>query len=68
MSTEDFRKMYEIVLRDTVLQKQLQAYTDRDEFIYRLVEMGREKGLGFSAETVAEAMRENRRVWVERWI
>jgi hypothetical protein len=68
VSLENFEKLRQIVLQDVDLQKQLQEITERDTFISRLVEIGRARDLQFESEDVLEAMRENRRVWVERWI
>jgi hypothetical protein len=66
--TEDFEKMRQIVLQDLALQKELQEMFERDDFVSRLVEIGRGRGLQFEEDDVFEAMRESRRVWVERWI
>ncbi len=65
---ENFEKLRRIVLRDSALQKELQAISESEEFIRRVVEIGSEKGLNFGEEDVSEAMREGQRVWIERWI
>jgi hypothetical protein len=66
--TEDFQELRRIVLQNWALQKDLQKISDREDFVIKVVEIGREKGLNVESEDVLEAMREGRRVWVERWI
>ncbi|HEY0426268.1 MAG TPA: Nif11-like leader peptide family natural product precursor [Pyrinomonadaceae bacterium] len=68
MSQENFEKFRQIVLEDLPLQESLRGFTERDEFVARVVETGAARGIEFTAEDVWEAMRENRRVWIERWI
>ena len=68
MSLEDFEKLREFVLQNKDLQEELQKITERDAFISRLIEIGAESGLHFVDEDISNVMRENRRVWIERWI
>ena len=68
MSLEDFEKLRQIVLQDFSLQKELREIAEREMFISRIVEIGSERGLHFGEKEVSEALRENRRVWIERWI
>jgi predicted ribosomally synthesized peptide with nif11-like leader len=68
MSQEQFEQFRNIVLEDLSLQEKLRAFTGRDEFISCVVDAGAEFGFQFTAEDVAEAMRANRRAWIERWI
>ena len=68
MSQEHFEQFRKIVLEDLSLQAHLREATERDEFVRRTVEAGAGRGLEFSAEDVESAMRESRRVWIERWI
>lgn len=65
---ENFEKLRQLVLQDSALQKELQSISESEEFIRRVVETGREKGLNFGEEDVLAAMNEGRRVWIERWI
>lgn len=65
---EDFEKFRQIVLQDSALQRKLQLISDSEEFVLRVVESGREKGLKFGEEDVLAAMNEGRRIWIERWI
>jgi len=66
MSQENFEQFRQVVLEDSALQERLRAFTARDEFIVRVVESGAEFGFAFAAEDVVEAMRANRRAWIER--
>lgn len=66
--TEDFEELRRIVLQDSALQKELQKISDHEEFVAKVVEIACAKSLNVENEDILEAMRENRRVWVERWI
>ncbi len=68
MPMENFEKLRQIVLQDLSLQKELREITEREMFISRLVEIGAEQNLKFGVEDVSQALRESRRVWIERWI
>lgn len=66
--SEDLEKFRQIVLHDTELQAQLRSVAELDEFVSRIVATGSEHGFVFEANDVNEAMRENRRRWIERWM
>lgn len=66
--SEDFEKLRQIVLRDVELQRELREISAQDEFVSRVVAMGAAQGLAFVEDDVLEAMRQNRRSWLERWI
>jgi hypothetical protein len=68
LMNKNFEKLRRIVLQNSALQKELQEITDRDFFVLRVVEIGRDKDLDLTNDDILEAMRENRRVWIERWI
>jgi hypothetical protein len=68
MSQEQFEEFRKIVLEDSALQERLRDIDEREPFILRVVELGAECGFEFTNETVAEAMRDARRAWIERWI
>lgn len=68
MSQEKFEEFRRLVLRDLSLQEKLRDFTKLDPFVNRVVELGRDLGLEFSRDDVAEAMRANKRLWIERWI
>jgi hypothetical protein len=65
---ESFEKLRHRVLHDPDLQAELQAISENEGFIRRVVEIGREEGIEVDEEAVSEAMREGRSVWIERWI
>jgi hypothetical protein len=68
MSQEDFERFREIVLRDLSLQEQLREIVERPVFIQKVVELGANRGFEITPADVEEAMRRNRRAWIERWI
>jgi hypothetical protein len=55
-------------LRDATLQGMLWEPIRDDVFIEAVVRLGGEQGFAFTADDVREAMRVNRRAWLERWI
>lgn len=65
---EDLEKLRQIVFREEVLQNDLQAISDREEFISRVLEIGKQRDLNFTEEDILQAMNEQRRAWIERWI
>ena len=64
-SLERFRQ---IVLDDASLLDRLRQTWNRRAFITLAVQLGRERGCDFTAADVEDALREARRVWLERWI
>lgn len=68
MTLQNFGKLRLIVLQDLDLQRELQKIRDRDRFISRLIEIGRERGLPVESEHILEAINENRRALIQRWI
>lgn len=66
--SEDLEKFRQIVLHDKKLQAQLRSIAELGEFVRRIVAEGSGHGLVFDANDVNEAMRENRRRWIERWM
>lgn len=65
---KDLEKLRQIVFRDAALQSDLQAISDREEFIKRMLEIGSERDLKFTEEDILQAMNDQRRAWIERWI
>jgi hypothetical protein len=55
-----------MVLADESLQVQLRDIAERDEFIAKVIELGKCHRCKFTAEDVVEAMRRNRGAGVER--
>ena len=68
MSKENLERFCRLVLDDPVLQKKLRDLTNRDEFLEKMIELGRLSGFEISREEVVEQMRENRQLWNDRWI
>lgn len=68
MSQENFERFRQLVLQDLSLQERLRKITDRPVFIEKIVEISAERGYEITPEEVEEAMRRNRRAWLERWI
>ena len=68
MSEENFERFREHVLGNSLLQERLREITDRAVFIQSVLELGAECGYEITPEDVEEAMRANRRAWLERWI
>ena len=68
MSQEALNRFRLLVLQDAAWQTQLREVEERDEFIARVRELARERGLEFSDEVVAEGLQAGRRAWLERWI
>lgn len=68
MSREDFEKFRLLVLRDFSLQEQFRSFTDTNELIAQIIEIGGKRGFQITTEDVEEAMRANSRLWIERWI
>jgi hypothetical protein len=68
MSKENLNHFCRLVLSELNLQNQLKILTERDDFIPRVIELGAEKGFEISREDIEFQLRENRRLWHERWI
>ncbi|HEX9960431.1 MAG TPA: Nif11-like leader peptide family natural product precursor, partial [Pyrinomonadaceae bacterium] len=68
MSEENFERFRQIVLRDLSLQERLREIVERPAFVQKIVELGAEFGCEITTGDVEEAMRRNRRAWIERWI
>lgn len=68
MPRQDLERFRELVLRDPVLQEQLQGIRDRDSFVALVLQAGQARGFIFTADDVTVAMQADRRVWMERWI
>jgi hypothetical protein len=58
----------QLVLKDTALQRLLEAAPDLDTFLTLMPQLGAERGYTFTIEEVKAALRVNRRAWLERSI
>jgi glutamate-1-semialdehyde aminotransferase len=68
MSQEVLTKFIHLVFSDARLQEQLREITDRNDFIERVVRLGKEFDLEFTANDVSNALQMGRRAWLERGI
>ena len=64
---ENLERFGDLVLSDPKLHDQLRAARPED-FAALAVRLGAERGCVFNATVVAEALRERRRAWLERWL
>ncbi|HTG15904.1 MAG TPA: aspartyl/asparaginyl beta-hydroxylase domain-containing protein [Blastocatellia bacterium] len=67
-SPEALERFRSLVFDDVDLQERLRQVADRGLFIDLAVRLGEERGCSFNAEDVREALRANRREWIERWV
>ena len=65
---QNLERFRELVLNDPRLHDELRRTPDLESFAARAVELGRDYGCEFTAQTVRSAEQEMRRVWLERWI
>lgn len=68
MSAENLQQFCLLVLNNQALQKKLREIGDRAQFTARVIELGARHGFEITAGDVEQALRENRRLWLERWI
>jgi len=68
MSKENLDRFCALVLNDLSLQNQLKDVVEREDFIVQVIELGTNSGFEILREDVELQMRENRRLWHERWI
>lgn len=68
MSQENFERLRQLVLRDLSLQERLREIDERPLFIQQVVELSLERGYEITPAEVEDALRRNRRAWLERWI
>lgn len=57
-----------LVFEDAALQERLRQVIDKKLFVDLVVGLGEERGFSFNARDVEEALRANRRAWIERWL
>jgi len=67
-SPEALERFRGLVFDDVDLQERLRQVADRGLFIDLAVRLGEERGCSFNAQDVREALRANRREWIERWV
>ena len=62
MVQNSFEAFRDLVLADEELQQDLRRFSNRGEFVKRIVEMGQEHDFQFTADEIEEEMRLARRV------
>lgn len=68
MSKENLDQFCLLVLSDLNLQNQLKDSIEREDFIAEVIRLGAKAGFEILREDVELQLRENRRLWHERWI
>jgi hypothetical protein len=68
MSKENLNQFCLLVLSDLNLQNQLKNLIEREDFIAQVIKLGKQLGFEIMREDVELQLRENRRLWHERWI
>lgn len=68
MSQEALTQFIQLVFSDALLQEQLREITDINDFIERVVRLGKEYDLEFTANDVDDALQAARRAWIEKGI
>ena len=68
MSKENLDQFCLLILKEINLQNQLKNIIEREDFIARMIELGADSGFEITREDVELQLRENRRLWHERWI
>ncbi|MBW8780470.1 MAG: hypothetical protein JF599_01080 [Verrucomicrobia bacterium] len=67
-ATEALRRFHQHVLATPGLFARLCAEKEREGFVTRMVELGREHGCGFTTDDVVNGLNAARREWLERGI
>ncbi len=65
---QNWERFGSLVLADGALHDRLRAAAGEETFVALAVRLGAERGCVFTARTVTDALREQRRVLRERWI
>ncbi len=68
MSKESLDQFRRLVLDDDEMQKQLRETPDKESFLALMLRFGAERGYEFTAEDVEEALRDEQRRWIMRWV
>ena len=68
MPPDGFDAFRRLVLSDADLQKELIQPADERSLFDKVLALGRERGYTFSEQDLEDAVRANRRGWLERWL
>ena len=66
--TDNLAAFRELVRRNPDLRGPLRDTADAHFFCQEVVRLGREHGFRFTLEEVEQALRDERRAWLERWL
>lgn len=68
MSKENLNQFCRLVLSELSLQNQLKDLIEREDFVAQVINLGAQSGFEITREDIEWQLRENRRLWHERWI
>ena len=68
MPASGFDAFRQLVLSDAALQEELVGVPDEKSLFDKVLALGQERGYCFSAQDLENAVRANRRGWLERWL
>lgn len=68
MSQEALMQFQQIIFDDAKLQAELREITDEQEFIEKVLKLGKERDLELTTEDLSNALQTSRRAWLERWL
>jgi len=66
MSLQSLEQFRELVFREPALQEQLSEAGRTDDFLVRVLRVGRARGFDFTESDVVNAMQAQRQAWMER--
>jgi hypothetical protein len=65
MSKTPFEEFRDLVLVDEAMQEELRRFSDRKEFVARVLELSHEHEFEFTTDDIESEMRVGGRVWTE---
>jgi hypothetical protein len=68
IENQNLERFRQLVLADRSLLEQLRQTSDQESFVALAVRLGAERDCVFTEAEMRAALREFRRVWLERWI
>jgi hypothetical protein len=68
LQADGFDAFRRLVLEDDALQEDLRQAASQESLFEKVLALGRERGFRFSKQDLEDAVRANRRAWLERWL
>lgn len=68
MPSDGFDAFRKLVLSDDSLQEELRSAADERSLFDKVLTLGRQRGYELSEQDLDDAVRANRRSWLERWL